>query len=63
MMNTLKNITIAKNKLSKRINVDPQYLDFIGVQDYGIDGGILYYFNVSDVNHIYYESTKVERID
>jgi hypothetical protein len=46
----------AKKKISKRLKVDPEYLKFIGKDDYG------YYFNVTDKKHKDYQSTKFERI-
>jgi len=46
----------AKKKISKRLKVDPKYLEFIGKDDYG------YYFNITDRKHKDYQSTKFERI-
>lgn len=51
-----KHMEKAKQKLAKRLNVDPKYLDFIGKDNMG------YYFNVIDRKHKDYKSTKFERI-
>jgi hypothetical protein len=53
--NELKNAT---KELSKQEKVKPQYLDFIGAEDYRKEMGyILLYFNIEDPKHHRYQST------
>jgi len=51
-----KQMEQAKQKIAKRLKVDPKYLDFIGKDNMG------YYFNITDRKHKDYKSTKFERI-
>jgi hypothetical protein len=59
---TKKEIKKAIKELSKQNRVKPQYLDFIGAEDYrgeGVEemGYILLYFNIEDPKHYRYRST------
>jgi len=51
----------AMKSISKRLDVDEKFLKFIGAEDNG-DLGILIYFNILDKNHIKYKSTVAELI-
>jgi hypothetical protein len=51
-----KHMEQAKQKLAKRLNVDPKYLNYIDKDNFG------YYFNVTDRKHKDYKSTKLEKI-
>jgi hypothetical protein len=50
-----RNVEKAKKRISKRIKINPKYLDYIGDDEFG------YYFNVMDKKHKDYQSTKFEK--
>lgn len=56
-----KNIEKTKIIISKKYNVNPKFLEFIGSEKYG-SKGIGYYFNIMDPKHGDYKSTKMEFI-
>lgn len=47
-----------KNEIARKHKVNPKFIEYIGMQDYG-DFGILYYYNINDPKHPDYKSTKV----
>jgi hypothetical protein len=49
-----------RNDIARKYDVNPRYVEYIGMEDYD-DLGIMYYYNITDTKSPEYKSTKVVR--
>jgi hypothetical protein len=49
-----------RNDIARKYDVNPRYVEYIGMEDYD-DLGIMYYYNITDTKSPEYKSKKVVR--